>query len=246
MSARISRKLLTADQTKTIARLLVMQPKEKFTPGKKFYSQPASKLPVKAFYFDQEKDEVIVPYSFYKGLSTDKPNSNKSFPHVSFKFIKNLFDQQIQIANDALCQLDEYGTTTLNIYTGSGKTVLGAYLAAEKELLTLVLYPSSVLGPQWKNTFEEFTDARVWIVGEDLPANGAHIILCMDTRFDKLPQEYVDKIGMVIIDEAHEFCTPTRVKCFLGVQPKYIIAATATFERNDGMHQLIQAAVSYT
>ena len=241
MSARIKRNLLTKDQLANIARLLVMQPKQRYMPSNNFYARQNTKEPIKLFEVDTSRDEVVVPYTFYRGISTGQPNADKRFPQVPYKFKGELYESQQPIADDAMEQLNVHGTTTLNLYTAFGKTVLGAYLASKLNMLTLVLYTSTILEPQWKNTFEQFTDARVWIVGQDPPSEGAHVVLCMDTRLSKMPKEYIDQIGTVIYDEAHEFCTPTRVRCFLGVQPRYIISATATLKREDGMHDIIQA-----
>lgn len=242
MSVRIQRHQFTDEQRQTIADILILQPKEKYQPRRNYYSRATTtKPPLKLFYVDTQSDEVIVPYTFYRGLTGKFPNAEKSFPLVPFSFHGELFDIQQPLADEAMSQLETYGTTTLNLYTGSGKTVVAAYLAAKLGMLTIVFYASTVLEPQWKSTFEQFTDVRVWVVGQDPPAEGAHIILCMDTRFSKIPTEYVKQIGTVIFDEAHEFCTPTRINCILGVQPKYIIAATATLEREDGMHKVIHA-----
>ena len=241
MSARIQRSLLTREQLSNIARLLVMQPKQRYVPSNNFYARQNTKDPIKMFEVDTATDEVIVPYTFYRGISSGQPNSNKTYPRVPYEFRGELYEAQQPVADDAMNQLNTYGTTTLNLYTAFGKTVVGSYLASKLNMLTLVLYTSTILEPQWKSTFEQFTDARIWVVGQDPPEGGAHVILCMDTRFSKMPKEYVDQIGTVIYDEAHEFCTPTRAKCFLGVQPKYIISATATLKREDGMHDIIQS-----
>jgi superfamily II DNA or RNA helicase len=241
MSARIKRNLLTKAQLGNIARLLVMQPKQRYMPSNNFYARQNTKEPIKLFEVDTDTDEVIVPYTFYRGISTGQPNADKRFPQVPYNFKGELYESQQSIADDAMDQLNTHGTTTLNLYTAFGKTVLGAYLASKLNMLTLVLYTSTILEPQWKNTFEQFTDVRVWIVGQAPPPEGAHVILCMDTRLSKMPKEYIDQIGTVIYDEAHEFCTPTRVSCFLGIQPRYIISATATLKREDGMHDIIQA-----
>lgn len=241
MSARIKRGLLTQTQLLNIAKLLVMQPKQSYVPSNNFYARQNTKEPIKLFEVDTDEDEVIVPYTFYRGISTGQPNAGKMFPRVPYNFKGELYKSQQSIADDAMDQLTTHGTTTLNLYTAFGKTVLGAYLASKLKMLTLVLYTSTILEPQWKNTFEQFTDVRVWIVGQEPPSGGAHVILCMDTRLSKMPKEYIDQIGTVIYDEAHEFCTPTRISCFLGIQPRYIISATATLKREDGMHDIIQA-----
>ena len=63
----------------------------------------------------------------------------------------------------------------------------------------------------------------------------------MDGRIDKIPQEIKDDIGCLIIDEAHCFCSPSKVKPMLSFSPKYIIAETATPIKDNGMHTMIQS-----
>ena len=183
---------------------------------------------------------IKLPYAFATQLTHVKSNSWISHPDVYFNFIQPLYEIQEDPAMKALNELNSKGSTILNLHTGSGKTVIGAFLAAKMHKLTLILIASTVLIPQWQKTFIDFTDAKVWIVGEE-PPPFAHIIVCMDTRFSKLPSSYLQSIGTIIIDEAHQFCTSTRAECLLGCSPAYVIAMTATLERKNGMHSMIHA-----
>lgn len=245
MSVRIPRSSLSQEQIDTVVNLLMIQPKEKFIPNKnkKFYSysNTTTKTPIQLFKLDEETNELIIPYTFYKQLTGNLSNINKNFPIIPYNFIGTLREDQIPIVEEALNHLNQYGTTTLNVYTAFGKTVTATYLACQYGMLTLVLYTSTTLEPQWKKTFSQFTNAKIWIVGENPPVGGAHIILCMDTRFEKLPKDYLAMVGTVLIDEAHEFCTLSRIKCLLGVQPLKIISMTATLERSDQTHTIIQS-----
>jgi hypothetical protein len=148
---------------------------------------------------------------------------------------------KFQIVNKSLEQLDKNGTTTLNIYTGAGKTVIGSYLSCYYKYKTLVVCTSTTLLKQWKTTFEEFCDANVNIVGEKniIDENNADIIVCLDTRISKISKKCLLSCGVLIIDEAHTFCSRTRVKCMLLTQPRYIIAASATMKKKNGMIKII-------
>lgn len=241
MAVRIPRASLTETQVDAVVRHLVLQPKDNnFHQRRNCFSNKGEE-PIQFFYFDQTTNDVVIPYTFYRGLTGHHPNADRPYPVVPHKFTGTLYEAQAPIAENALKHLHQHGTTTLNLYTAFGKTVVGSYLSSQLGLITLILYKSTILEPQWKSTYEEFTDAKIWVVGEDPPPGGAHVILCMDTRFSKLPQSYVDQIGTVIIDEAHEFCTPGRVGCLLGTRPRYVIASTATLVRKDGMHVMMQS-----
>jgi superfamily II DNA or RNA helicase len=61
----------------------------------------------------------------------------------------------------------------------------------------------------------------------------------MHTRYEKIPKELRNKISCYIIDESHLFCTPCRVPTLLSIQPRYVIALSATPDRNDGLESMI-------
>lgn len=197
--------------------------------------------PVCIQFYSIDGDSIRLPYYFAYKLLNTMPNRHRVYPSLNFAFTKKLYEHQSKVVEDAMTHLSTHGTTTLALYTSFGKTVVGAFLASKLQKLTLVLYTQTILQGQWLKTFETFTDAKCWMVGEGPPPKEAHVILCMDTRFHKLPREYVDMIGTVIIDEADTFCTPTCVPVLLGSNPQYIVAMTATLQRADGMDDMITA-----
>ena len=66
-----------------------------------------------------------------------------------------------------------------------------------------------------------------------------YFIICMDGRIGKIPKKLIKKIGTVIIDEAHLFCSKGKVECLLGIQPRYVIAESATLQRGDKLEKMI-------
>ncbi|GAH28916.1 unnamed protein product, partial [marine sediment metagenome] len=82
-------------------------------------------------FFRTEQDLVSIPFTFARTLLKVEPNVNIPFPTVPIKFTKDLWESQRPIAGEAMKHLLEHRTTTLNVFTASGKTVVCAYLAAE-------------------------------------------------------------------------------------------------------------------
>lgn len=250
MSVIIPQAYLTDQEKSRIISDLALVPKETYYSKKfnknTYYSnqnKQAKSEPVNFYLVDDTN--IILPYSYAKCIKPEflQYQFNKQ-PTLDLSFNPNLdlYEVQKPIAYAALEQLKMYNTTTLNVFTAFGKTVVTSWLTCMIKGLTLILLTREPLIKQWKSTYEEFTNAtgKIWVVGET-PPQVASVIICMDGRFDKLPKAYVRNIKTVVIDEAHEFCTPSRVSCLLGTTPSYVIAATATLNRTDKMESMIYA-----
>ena len=247
MAVRVKRSDLNTDQVETIRKLLCLQPVTPPVFGGNRYNSAPSKPPILFYLFDENTENsqhatVTLPFTFSRVLTGKPPNVDLQYPMVSFAFKGELFEHQKPLEEEAYSQLKEKGATTVGLYPGFGKTVVGAKLSSRLSLYTLILYHRDFLGPQWEKTYQDFTNATCWIAGTvPAPRQMPAVTFCMDTRVHLLPPEYRSRIGCLIIDEAHAFCTPSRVECLLGFTPKYVIAETATLERDDGMHAMIQA-----
>jgi len=192
-------------------------------------------------FYKTEGDILHLPYLFASAFFQVIPNIDIPYHVTGLQFTGTLREKQIPVEQEAWEQLQRYGTSTLGLYPGFGKTILGAKLASRAKLITVVLVHRDVLAGQWKKTFQDVTNANVWIVGEKDPPPIADVIICMDTRWDQIPQAFRNNIGFLIIDEAHAFCTRSHVDCLLAFHPKYILLESASLERDDGMHAMAYA-----
>lgn len=241
MSVIVPRSSLTDEHAASIREHLVMHPTEEWQPTNVFTNKEP-KAPIN-FYHLFPNGDVAVPYRFGAALLKTVPNYHKTFPSRNFRFTAQLRESQKEIEPEALNHLATYGSTVLNVYPGFGKTCMCTYLTARLQTLSLVLFHREILGVQWKASYQKYGDARTWLVGVDsTPASleDVDVILCMDTRVGSLPAWILDQVGCLVIDEAHCFCTPSHVDCLLATTPKYVIACTATLERSDGMHKMVQ------
>lgn len=113
---------------------------------------------------------------------------------------------------------------------GCGKTAMGIFairrvLNAMPEAHILVVAPSAPVGKQWKREIVKCTS----------PFENVKVI-----TVDKAAKSYKDipKVDLLVIDEIHQIPTPKRVSC-LKIQYRMILGLTATYERLDGKHAII-------
>jgi hypothetical protein len=153
---------------------------------------------------------------------------------TTFNFTGTLLPKQIAPLQESLNQLVYHGCTLMAFCTGFGKSICMAYAAVQLKGLTLILVDGTVGNTQIPQSFREFTDAKIWVVGEPMPLE-ANVVVCMDTRVKHLPSEYLLQFTTVIIDEAHCWLTHNRYSNLFKVEPRYLILATATPRDQEGL-----------
>lgn len=232
---------ITQAQADQIAAMLSIAPKKQYSKfGGGFGSSPQEE-PVQ--FYNVIEGVVHLPYLFAASLFQIVPNEIIQYPSVPIQFTGTLRRNQVTMVAEAHEQLQKYGTTTLALPPGTGKTIIGAKLNTMLHLLTVILVHREILTTQWKKTYTDNTNASVWIVGEANPPPKCDVIICMDTRWNQIPQGCRGAVGLLIVDEAHAFCTRSRVSSLLAFHPKFIIIETASLERDDEMHNMMYAMV---
>lgn len=257
-----------------IAGYLLLKPKEethfnRFQKNRYFSNREEEvKEPFPFFFVDQLPianglTEKIISLPFFFGRFFTAKNRITLEPMMNhpihpFSFVGELRPDKQSVIEEALQHLESFQTTTLALYPGFGKTILGALLAAKYGLITVVLVHRDNLMKQWLKTFSRNTTANIWMVGEktdkafhignpDLRyVTGSYVfnvIICMDQRVKMIPPVLRSQIGMLLVDEAHCFCTPTRTEAILKFRPRYIIIETATPVKKNGLHSALLALV---
>lgn len=239
MSLSIPLSELSPQQISLIQKSLTVIPKKQdFLFGKKDFSQIGE--PINFFDIDEE-DVVHLPIFFARAVM--KMKNEKEYP--SFPMMEpaiELREHQLPVFRESLQNLSKFHSTTLKAYPGFGKTALCSLLAGTTRLITLVFVHRTPLAFQWYKSFVKvfpLLSDKVWIVGENQMPEDLRVIISMDERHSKIPKEVMDKVGCLIIDEAHAFCTRSRVKALLCSTPKFVIVATATLERLDGTESMM-------
>ena len=247
MALRVPRKLFDSKKEEAVISMLT------FRPGEDKFNYSEFQQPVEPIrFFEVGKEEVVLPLTFGKKIFKDEILENKiiipNHPDIAFEFTKELFVHQTPIAKQAAEVLFKNQCVLLNLYTGFGKTIMGAFLSSLLRKRTLVLSTQSILPKQWEETFLTFTTAKIEIYDgskKKLPSDDAQVVICTSGVLKNIPYEIRRTFGTVLFDEVHSFCTRTRIFTTLLVEPSYIIAETATFERPDGGEIMMRSVIGY-
>ncbi|CAH6418737.1 A18 transcript termination helicase [uncultured virus] len=250
----------TPQQATQLIKLLTLVPidpheEEQKKWGKQKRKFGAQKPPVTMYTLLEDKQHVSIPFRFACTLFGRM--MNQDLPHGRVitnnqpPFRATLRDYQVEPAMEAHKQLFTYGTTTIGLPPGFGKTMIGMWLWYLAGVVGLFIMHRDTIARAWMKTVIKCVPdlaPYVWFVGESAPpAPGTipPIIICMDGRMSKIPSYIKKAVGFLCIDEVHLFCTPGRVHCFLDpeINPRYVVVESATVERDDGMHSMVHAVV---
>jgi superfamily II DNA or RNA helicase len=223
---------------------------------KKWNKMASSKIPSKAkeiipmFQIDylDNTPYIRLPFRFasaYLGKMVNRePEQAKKYTRVEYDFKAELRPNQIPVAEEAFKVLVSTGCINLRLHTGFGKTLLSLYLAGLSKGIIAVNIPIQAVTDSWISTFLKcYPDLKdkIWVVGETAMPPDPVFILFMHTRYEKIPLDLRSKISCYIIDESHLFCTAGRSATLLSIQPRYVIALSATPDRNDGLEKMIHS-----
>ena len=128
---------------------------------------------------------------------------------------------------------------------GMGKTVLGAYLVAQRRRSTLVLVHRRPLLDQWKVQLALFLGIEEAAIGEigrgKQKATGRLDVAMLQsvTRKDSV-DDRVAAYGQVIVDECHHMPAVSFERVLSEVRARYVVGLTATPQRRDGHHPITE------
>lgn len=183
-------------------------------------------------FYIYEGGMVYIPYCFAAGLFGLNPNIDNPHRKINTTFNGILKENQIDPSKEILEILNNYGSGILNLSTGYGKTFIATYTITQINYVTAIITPMSPLPKQWSEEIKKNTNAKIWIFGDEPQPEHYDIIILMNLRIKNLPQNIIDEIGYLIIDEAHMICTKENVKNILKLNPRYVLSLTATLRRN--------------
>jgi superfamily II DNA or RNA helicase len=197
----------------------------------------------------ESKNTISVPRGFLNELVSYCDKNNISF-HLEDRRVcmdDVVFSPKISLKKDQKIILDRCKETDSAVIVsppGSGKTIIGISLAAQKKKPTLILVHRRQIYEQWLQSIEDFLGIRKKDIGQ-ICANkkkpAKNITVAMMQSLAKLPslKEISQLFGTIIIDECHHIPAKTFRKLIIRFNPYYIYGLTATPKRKYNDEKLI-------
>lgn len=202
--------------------------------------------------YQKKSGYILLPYFYKKEEIRQKVLINNNPEILEEKYVLNSIKlregHQLNCYNKCTSEINnnKFYSGIINLTTSSGKTVLSLKLVEFAKLKTIVIVNKLELLEQWKSKIQQFMpNCRIGIIqGNNISANNCDIVLAMvQTMCINKTLDYSAissfNFGMCIIDEIHSFPTKLFSNIFFKLNCKYQFGLTATLDRNDNLHQIV-------
>ena len=200
--------------------------------------------------------ETIQSKATSSGITCDILDKRSFGRPIRVQFKGTLRDKQ----EFAAATLEQFENGVLCAPTAFGKTVLAAYMIAERKVSTLILLEKAELLPQWISEFEKFLEIDekppVYYTKTGRKKTRNSVIGTLKAGQDKttgtidfalIGSAYhkgnffpnIDSYGMVLIDECHHIASFQGQALMQRMNAKYVYGLSATPERSDRLDDII-------
>ena len=137
-----------------------------------------------------------------------------------------------------------HNTGVLAATTAFGKTVVAAWLIAERGVNTLVLVHRRQLLDQWIERLSAFLGVPAKVIGRigggrSRPNGQIDVAVIQSLVRDGVVDDRVAEYGHVIVDECHHLSAPSFEQVVRQAKARYVLGLSATVARKDGHHPII-------
>jgi hypothetical protein len=146
-----------------------------------------------------------------------------------------------QLAAD---QLIKHDIGVLSASTAFGKTVIGAWLIAQRKVNTLVIVHRRQLMDQWVESLQSFLGLEKKEIGQigggKHKVIGAVDVAMIQSLVEKSTvNDLVGNYGQIIVDECHHISAASFEQVIRQAKARFITGLSATVTRQDGHHPII-------
>ncbi len=159
---------------------------------------------------------------------------------IKFRFQGDLREEQQQAANALL----QHEKGVLAASTAFGKTIVAAYLVAQRKVSTLVIVHRRHLLDQWAETLSQFLDIEPKEIGQIRggkynPTEKIDVAMVQSLIKKGIVDDIIGKYGHIIIDECHHISAVSFEQVVRQAKARYLTGLSATVVRKDGHHPII-------
>ena len=193
-------------------------------------------------------NEVDIPFSLTDNRCTGTP--------LDVSFNGTLYEEQMRGASTIL----EHDNGILAATTSFGKTVVGAYMIAQRKTNTLILVHNTEIQKNWIEDLTKFLDInaelpeyktktgrvkkRKSVIGKLYAGHNSMTGIIDVAIFSSLGKgddinPIIEQYGMVIMDECHHGAAQTVEDVIGSAKAKYVYGLTATPKREDGLEKKV-------
>jgi superfamily II DNA or RNA helicase len=173
------------------------------------------------------------------GLDVEDKRESGQALHVAFR------GELTPVQSEAVRDLLAHDIGVFVAPPGVGKTVVGAFLVAQRGRSTLVLVHRRPLLDQWRAQLSLFLGLDLKAIGQagggKHSANGQLDVAMIQSlvRGGKVA-DLVAGYGQVIVDECHHVPAVSFERVLAEVKARYVVGLTATPQRRDGQHPITE------
>jgi superfamily II DNA or RNA helicase len=159
---------------------------------------------------------------------------------LDVRFEGELRPEQVAAAQAML----SHDTGVLAATTAFGKTVVAAWLIAQRSVSTLVLVHRRQLLEQWVERLSSFLNVAAKQIGrigdgKNKPTGTLDVAVIQSLVHKGEVKDCVQQYGHVIVDECHHLSAQSFEQVVRQAKAKYLLGLSATVARKDGHHPIV-------
>jgi len=172
-----------------------------------------------------------------KVVVRDERNAGKP---LAVKFRGELYSEQLTAARDMLA----HDIGVLSATTAFGKTVIAAWLIANRGVNTLVLVHRRQLQEQWVERLSAFLGLPHQSIGRvgggrKRPTGSLDVAIIQSLARKGVVSDLVGDYGHIIVDECHHLPAQSFEQVVRRAKAKFVTGLSATVTRKDGHHPIV-------